>query len=153
MQTKICSKCKINKPYSEYFKDSQRTVGIRCKCKACCKKETVEWREKNRSKYNNYAAEWRAKNPERQHATEIKRNYGLLPSDYEALLVKQEYRCKICRKLHNPSLKRGRLYVDHCHATGKVRGLLCSACNSAIGYFEDDVVLLQKAIAYLEKNK
>lgn len=69
------------------------------------------------------------------------------------MLTAQACGCKICGKQHDSSKKRGRLYVDHCHLTGEVRGLLCGACNSAIGYFEDNTGLLEKAIAYLNLSK
>ncbi len=150
MATKVCSKCNVEKPFSDYYKDNLRKIGIRCKCKECCSKETRTWRDRNRSKYNNYVAEWRAKNPARQHATEIKRRYSLSVEDYNARLSEQLCKCKICGKQHDPSVKRGRLYVDHDHKSGDVRGLLCGACNSAIGYMNDDVEIFEKAIAYLK---
>lgn len=150
METKVCSICKIEKPYSEYFKDNKKKKGIRCKCKICCKEETKNWRIKNRSHYNNYVAEWRAKNPVRQHTMEIKRRYGLSIEKYNEMLTAQSCQCKICGKQHDPSLKRGRLYVDHCHKTGVVRALLCGACNSAIGHFNDDISFLEKASSYLK---
>lgn len=149
MQTKVCSKCKIGKPHSEYYRDSGKGRKIRCRCKACCNADVAGWREKNRSEYNNYAAAWRAKNPERQHATDIKRHYKLSIDQYNEMLTAQACGCKICGKQHDPSLKRGRLYVDHCHDTGDVRGLLCGACNSAIGYFNHDVEIMRKAITYI----
>ena len=150
MQNKVCSKCKIEKPFSSYFKDNNRKIGIRCKCIECCKIDTYSWREKNRSGYNNYAAAWRAKNPGKQHATDIKRLYGLKIEDYNVLLAAQSCQCKICGKQHDSSLKRGRLYVDHNHTTGAVRGLLCSECNRGIGAMRDSVELLEKSIAYLK---
>lgn len=150
MQTKVCSKCKIDKPFSDYFKDNRRKIGIRCKCKDCCKTETIEWREKNRSEYNNYTAQWRAKNPERQHKMEIKRRYSLSIEGYNQFLIDQKCQCKICGKQHDPSIKRGRLYVDHNHDTGIVRALLCASCNKALGQMLDSPDLLRKAAAYLE---
>ena len=152
METKICSKCKIEKPVTEYFKDTKRKIGIRCRCIACCKIDTMEWRENKRSHYNNYAASWRAKNPGRQHKTDIKRHYGLSIEAYNHMLVEQENKCAICDVFHMPEIKRGRLYVDHCHKTTKIRGLLCGACNSALGHFQDNIEILQKAIAYLSKD-
>lgn len=150
MQTKICSRCKVDKPFSEYFKDNLRKIGIRCKCKQCCAEETKNWRIKNRSEYNNYVAQWRAKNPDRQHKTEIKRRYSLTIEEYNRRLVEQHCKCKICGRQHDTSKKRGRLYVDHCHDSLRVRGLLCSACNSAIGYFNHDISIMEKAIDYLK---
>ena len=150
MKYKICSRCKINKPHSDYHKDNGRAIGIRCKCKECDKAVVMEWRSKNKSEYNNYTAQWRAKNPDKQHATDIKRHYGLSIDEYRLLLDKQHNKCQICGKKHNPSEKRQRLYVDHDHLTGKVRGLLCANCNFIIGHADDKVELLQKAIAYLK---
>jgi len=59
--------------------------------------------------------------------------------------------CAICSK-HQTTLKRS-LAVDHCHATGKVRGLLCQKCNSLIGYGEDNVEILTSSIRNLDKYK
>lgn len=150
---KICSKCEVLKPHSDYFKDNARDIGIRPSCKACSQKETIEWRNKHRSEYNNYVAQWRAKNPDKQHATEIKRDYGLDISDYNRIILEQRNKCAICNEAHNPKIKRGRLYVDHDHKTGLIRGLLCGGCNSMLGYAKDSVETLQKAIDYLAKHK
>lgn len=149
---KICPKCKIEKLHADYHKDSRKKIGIRSRCKACCKVETNNWREKNKSHYNNYAAMWRSKNPDRQHATEIKRHYKLSIEKYNELLTKQKMKCVICDRQHDPSLKRGRLYVDHNHETGAVRGLLCANCNKGLGCFNEDLISLEQAIAYLKFN-
>lgn len=153
MELKVCSKCKIEKPKSEFFKSGLYKSGkskFRGDCKECSKKDTANWRIKNRSEYNNYAAAWRSKNPGRQHATDIKRHYGLSIENYNKLLAQQNCQCKICGKQHDPSVNRGRLYVDHCHNSKKVRGLLCGKCNVALGNMDDDVSLLEKALAYLK---
>jgi hypothetical protein len=71
------------------------------------------------------------------------RRYGLTLAEYAALLDQQAGCCKLCRK------KRS-LNVDHDHATGKIRGLLCTACNTSIGKLGDTVAGLRRAIAYLE---
>lgn len=65
--------------------------------------------------------------------------------DYEALMAQQGGACAICRK--EPV---GRLCVDHCHATGKVRGLLCATCNMGLGFYRDDEGLMRAAAAYLK---
>jgi Recombination endonuclease VII len=74
----------------------------------------------------------------------LKRLYGISAAEYDALLAKQGGVCAICRKR-----SKGRLCVDHCHLTGTVRGLLCSACNVALGYLKDDQASLVAALAYL----
>lgn len=76
--------------------------------------------------------------------------YGLTESQYQAMLASQGGKCAICETTQGRRKSTDHpLYVDHDHATGKVRGLLCQPCNSALGMFEDDVARLRKAIAYL----
>jgi hypothetical protein len=74
--------------------------------------------------------------------------YGITLKEYESILIAQNYKCKICGK-HVSELNRS-LFVDHDHNTGKIRGLLCQYCNSAIGYFNDDGNILLNAIDYLK---
>jgi hypothetical protein len=69
--------------------------------------------------------------------------------DYEKMLVEQDYKCYCCSVEHS-ILKKG-LFVDHCHATGKVRGLLCNSCNSALGYAKDNIDVLTNMIKYLQR--
>ena len=81
----------------------------------------------------------------------LKRRYGITVEDYENLLKQQHFGCAICG---TPSCKTGRNFaVDHCHETGKVRGLLCAGCNQGLGNFKDDVGYLEDAISYLRKFK
>jgi hypothetical protein len=72
------------------------------------------------------------------------RRYGLTLEDYRALLARQGKACAICKK------SVPRLCIDHCHATGKVRGLLCNKCNTGLGCYADDPKLTAAATAYLE---
>lgn len=96
--------------------------------------------------------------PEFQRArfnSRLKREFGITADDYDSMLESQEYVCKICRKPETrtaPSSGVARLCVDHCHTTGKVRGLLCHGCNTGIGSLRDDIDILMEAIAYLEDN-
>lgn len=78
-------------------------------------------------------------------------NYGLTKNEYQTLLDVQAGRCAICDAATADVLGR-RLVVDHDHGTGAVRGLLCSACNSGLGHFQDNPVLFRKAISYLERD-
>lgn len=74
------------------------------------------------------------------------RKYGLEPGEYDRILERQGGGCAICKQ---PCARERRLSVDHCHSTGRVRGLLCQNCNAAIGMFKDDTALLFRAIDYL----
>ena len=83
-----------------------------------------------------------------------KKKYGLDEDGFQIMWECQFGRCWICKKqMHMPILGRGQdldcVCVDHDHSTGKVRDLLCSACNKGLGYFSDDVSKLKNAINYL----
>jgi hypothetical protein len=75
--------------------------------------------------------------------------YGLPLDDYMSLLERQGGRCAICRENAAPDLA---LAADHDHATGAIRGLLCSRCNNGLGSFRDDPELLRSAVAYLASD-
>jgi hypothetical protein len=93
-------------------------------------------------------SEWRKKNKEdkkiQNKRHQLRYKYGLKEEDFNIMSEKQEHRCKICSKQVDT------LYVDHCHETSKIRGLLCSNCNTGLGFFKDDISVLEKAIAYLK---
>lgn len=76
--------------------------------------------------------------------------YGITLTQYNILFNKQEGKCAICKK-HQLEFEL-KLAVDHCHKTGKVRGLLCTACNQAIGKFEEKIENFNSAIKYLENS-
>lgn len=95
--------------------------------------------------------------------TYIQRKYGMSMEELEAMLYRQEQRCAICRRLWEDcvSVKRSRyearflhyLCVDHDHTTGKVRGLLCNGCNTAIGMFGESQERFQAAAEYLAQHR
>lgn len=82
----------------------------------------------------------------------LNRTYGISLSDYERMLSAQHAHCAICggEGFAMTEHHKLRLVVDHCHATGRVRGLLCHNCNRALGLLKDDVQSINNAIAYLE---
>ncbi len=73
--------------------------------------------------------------------------YGLTKDEYEERLNRQGGVCAICKEK-----SKGNLAVDHDHKTGKIRGLLCKLCNSALGFLRDDYELVQAAEAYMSQN-
>jgi hypothetical protein len=83
-----------------------------------------------------------------QRSYELRRRYNLTPEEWDALFKKQRGKCAICRR---PPLRR--LHVDHCHKTGKVRGLLCWACNSGVGKLKDCPATMLRAAKYIRKHK
>ena len=95
----------------------------------------------------------RNRNRYKQNGGKVDRNrkliykYGITYDDYMTLKREQNNECLICKINENELTKI--LNVDHCHKTGKVRGLLCSNCNRALGYFKDNINNLKGAIKYL----
>jgi hypothetical protein len=77
----------------------------------------------------------------------LKHRYGITEDDYHKMVKDQQCKCKICgNKPQKP------LYVDHCHETKRIRGLLCHQCNVALGHMNDDPQRLEKAISYLKES-
>lgn len=110
-----------------------------------------EYRAANKDKILAKNKEYRAANKEeikyQKKEYSLLKNYKITLNDYNILFNKQNGCCKICGV--NELLLKGSLCVDHCHSTGKVRGLLCKACNLMIGNAKDDINTLNRAIIYL----
>lgn len=83
-----------------------------------------------------------------------RQRYGISWEQVQDLLAKQELGCAVCRRTLSFEGTKGRdlPVVDHCHSTGKVRGLLCTPCNLMLGYSYDDASVLEAAIRYLKEN-
>lgn len=131
-----CTKCKIIKPNSEFYKACRVKYGraFYSTCKICTdiyNKTKVRCPIKNRNTY-------------------LKYKYNISEFEYKNLYDKQLGRCLICG-IHKNEYNKN-LSVDHCHTTGKVRGLLCTNCNSLIGHAHDKIEVLEKAIEYLKES-
>ena len=111
------------------------------------------YRSKHKEAISKRRKEKRKANPEHyskiQRKKRLKQAYGISVEEYEALSKAQGHACAICNT-HRTVLKK-KLVVDHCHATGKIRGLLCTRCNIGIGLFSDSTLLLHNADRYLKK--
>lgn len=104
------------------------------------------FREKHPERVLEYAKKSYWKNKEKRkrqvRASVLKTKYGISVAQFEQMLAKYEQGCWICKR-------QVKLCVDHCHSSGKTRGLLCGNCNSAIGMLRDSQDLLERAKAYL----
>jgi len=131
-KTKICCRCKKEKPKKDFSINKSQKSGLHSFCKECKRKEYVE----NRCIILSKAREKR---------------YGIAIAVYNKMFEEQQGYCMICGK-HQSELKRA-LSVDHNHHTGRIRGLLCGSCNTAIGSLRADfgLGLLQKAIEYIKE--
>ena len=118
-------------------------------CKSCHSRRNMEWNRKNPEKYRaiNQRSGLRRgqENIEARRFWRIKTKYGLSPEQYKSLLSTQNGLCKICFQEETVKDRHGRtlsLSVDHCHTTGRIRGLLCSNCNTLLGRARDSVHIL-----------
>lgn len=128
-----CSTCKETKPLGQFHKDQDRTSGHNAHCKPC----RIE-----------YANAYKANNPDSLKNSALKSKYGITLEEYNGLFEKQQGSCACCGK-HQMQLNK-MLCVDHCHMTGKVRGLLCHKCNSGIGMLGDCLEAVEKVYNYLK---
>lgn len=106
-----------------------------------------------------HARKWQARkdaNPGWDNKRKKFGKYGVTAEDYERMLAEQDKKCAICeqpeRNLEHWKYTVKNLSIDHCHATGKVRGLLCSRCNVTLGQVEDSIELLGKMQVYLRRH-
>lgn len=131
-KTKKCSRCKEIKPFSGFSRDKQHSSGYKSACKVCAKKDWDIWRLANLEKQR-----------EKDRVFHYKRKYGLDEETAISLVKDRTGCCQICKNIKP-------LVVDHCHTTGRVRGFICSNCNSVLGYSRDNINTLQEAINYLK---
>ena len=134
--TKTCTKCGNTKDINEFYKRGGK-ISPETKhnhCKDCTRKRIKQTHDP--LKYRN------------QH---LKRNYGITLNDYNQMLTEQKHQCVVCGTTE-PGGKHGKFMVDHCHSTGKVRGLLCKSCNIALGEVGDNTQTLQSMIEYLQEH-
>lgn len=126
---KTCKRCKTDKPLDQFPKGRDKD-GLYIWCRDC---------------NTDYHRERRHSNPaikRRQQELSRKRKYGLHPDQYSRMLEDQNYTCAICFTAEP-------LLVDHCHKSGRVRGLLCKRCNTILGLVKDSRTHLQRAQDYL----
>lgn len=140
---KVCTGCGNAKNLSEFYNSAASKDRKSYRCKDCDKLARQAYHEKHpervKTKHRNNRRRWA---------------YGLSEADFDALFEAQSGKCAICSveldqgfgRHHKPN----KLVVDHCHKTGKVRGLLCTMCNKGIGLLKDDPTLLRIASSYLE---
>lgn len=142
MPKKTCSTCKIIKELTDFHQSKSHSDGKTYSCKECSKLKAKKHRQKYKELYKL-----------KDFAKNLRNSFGITVEEYEKLLSEQGSKCKICLKkedVKNTKTKEiQHLSVDHDHKTGKVRGLLCTRCNRGLGYFKDDILLLQEATKYL----
>lgn len=131
---KPCLECLATLPLENFHINARKKDGHEGKCKICRNKQKALWKKNNPGKTSLYKKLGQ---------------YGLTIAEYKKMVEYQQNKCVICQQ----SCKQfPTLSIDHNHVTGKVRGLLCSRCNSGLGFFGDDINLLERAIAYIQAH-
>lgn len=154
---KQCTKCKEIKELTQFYKNKVLPDGHACWCKKCQityekgyrrTPEGLASARKRRSKY-------REKNRERETDWQLKTQYGITLNDYERMFTQQNGVCAICKQPESTKYREKirRLCVDHNHRTKEIRELICHRCNRGLGFFRDEIPLLEFAITYLKNHK
>ncbi|MGY0063302.1 endonuclease VII domain-containing protein [Streptomyces sp. LZ34] len=174
---KRCSRCKQYKPRAAFASNKVVRDGLQAYCRECsaayyrkrqdargrkprprvaapeghkyCQrcgeiKPHSEW-DRNRTASDCLSTACKACRAIEGRARHLMRQYGITEAERDEMVASQMGLCVIC-------LKAPAIHVDHCHKTGKVRGVLCFNCNSAIGKLGDDPDIGRRAVAYLEGN-
>ncbi len=126
---KWCARCQRAQPLAEFGRNRSSRDGLTTYCRHCHNGATYESRQRRGGSRHYH----------------LRRRYGIGQADYDALVEQQGGLCALCRQ-------RAPEHVDHDHLTGRVRGLLCSCCNQALGNARDDIATLQRAIDYLRRT-
>ena len=139
---KQCAKCEQFKDLLDFSPTRGKAFGVNSWCKACIAQ----------LKNEHYTLE-------KARAEHLWRVYGLTTEEYEQMLLDQNGLCACCgqpEKRRAGRKKRSEniplLHVDHCHTTGRIRGLLCSACNTALGLLEEDPQRIMALLHYVEER-
>ena len=148
----ICWECRCDCGTIKNISGASLITGATLSC-GCLNKELTSKRTKGKRSFN--FKNGLSKTSDYQKNDQLNRRYGISLHEYKEILKSQKGVCAICGK-NDGRMKNSTVYplsVDHDHKTGKVRGLLCNSCNSGLGYFQDSLNFLNKAIIYLEKSK
>jgi hypothetical protein len=138
---RLCSTCNIRMPIENFAKSNSKD-GHFASCKKCRYTATKKFLDVDRKERPDFYKK-------RSWESHLKNSYNLTQESVDALLQSQGCKCAICRKTIGHD--RSDTHIDHCHSTGKVRGILCRKCNHGLGKFEDNVDKLYAAIEYLNR--
>lgn len=134
---KKCTKCEQTKDFDSFAKHKGHKDGLSSHCKSCKAEKDREY----------WSSVPKGERTSRQRNTMLRHRYGISACEYDEMLASQNGCCAIC---FGTDIRR--LAVDHDHRTGMVRQLLCSKCNLAIGYLNDDIRLAESLCAYIRRH-
>lgn len=138
---KRCPGCKLELAAELFALDKSTKDSLNCYCKKCSTEISKRYYAKNRSEV------LRRVRPVARRKM-LKYVYGITEDDYSAMESACGGVCETCGSLGDGDY----LCVDHCHATGIIRGLLCRKCNAALGLVNDSLATLNAMVSYLSKR-
>jgi hypothetical protein len=154
-----CTSCKQYRPEADFRWNQPRNNWDRS-CRECKNVAYRRWYDgdakdqkpdtpadvERRARRAAYMREWSSRNRDKVRLKATLRSWGLTEEQYFGLFERQDHRCAVCRTPQRPDRA---LAIDHCHETGRIRGLCCQDCNLGMGQFADDPDLLEAAARYL----
>lgn len=153
---KYCPKCDTILKSECFSKASKRKDGLASACKDCSSEYGKRWYRRQLETQENFLEDRATKrrtyyeeNKEQFRRHLLKQRYGMTLEEYWRLDELQNHECALCGK---EELEKD-LCVDHCHETGKIRGLLCGKCNRGIGMFGDNLEGVEKVVKYLKRSR
>lgn len=170
---KRCKDCGVLKEAHCFFANTLTKDGLMNPCKECRKVQAArDYRRRRQSpawieKQKESLRSWETRNPDKKRAKARRNyttakgrkynlwfNYKITPEDYERIFQAQSGRCALCKRAENEcaTAKQHRLFVDHNHANGNVRGLLCIRCNAMIGVIEKARPIKDQIEKYLSND-
>lgn len=147
----VCKVCKKEQDFTKFYKNNTYLSGYTSKCKKCHNKQSLENHTVNRDNRLLQMSKYQKEKYDEKRNRDYIRKYGITLDLYEEIKEEQNSCCKVCGT-HESKISKNRLFVDHCHTSGKIRGLLCHNCNSMLGLAKDNISILQDAVKYLEAN-
>jgi hypothetical protein len=162
-----CAKCGVEKGIEEFHVDRSNPHGRKYACRPCTNKVKAKWRSENAIRVRKQKSDHYARNRDKYLAYQksdarrenlwrwkLKTQFSMTEEDWQEAWDSQGGKCAICgcepHNIANRGWNRKNLCIDHDHASGMFRGLLCHECNTGLGFFKDSVHSLVFAIEYLE---
>ena len=138
-----CRDCEQWLPFDQFYRHP--SGGLRGTCKACWKVKTLAYQRANSDAHRARAKAWRERTYTSRRDRTLRTRFGMTQADFDQVLAAQGGVCAICRGRSTDTT----FHIDHDHATGKFRGVLCGLCNRMLGQAQDDILRLRAAITYL----
>lgn len=130
--------------YEKKYSTPEGKKAMKEKCRKWREAHAEELKARDREKYAGF---------NRKFWTSIKLHYGMTPERYMQIYEAQKGKCAVCGELPPEGKYKRRLCIDHCHATGKIRALLCNGCNVALAHARESPIILTALIKYVNHHK